>query len=362
MLATLKQLGKFEFWRTPDRQKSVALVISTVLHIGLVLLAGRLWLPQNPQSLPAPIDSRWRTTTVDPPRVESLETLEPTFPVLSDVAGGGSSSVPASPSAADPLATVFQPGHSATMPIEWFAEWRQTGEMAKDVGAAPASPRSSSEEGTGAAGDRTGDGGRFFGLGPAGRRFVYVIDCSLSMNHPHSSEAKTRFRRVKLELVSSIGGLAPDQQFFMIFFNDEAHPMPANGLVPASTAAKKRYLYWMQAIQANGLSDPTDAFRMALELRPDVIYFLTDGAFPYKTERELLELAPGKTIIHTYAFAEQINDQLELGMELIKKKDLRQARKLLNKKELRTAKSLVRAQELLETLAAKHGGEFHLIP
>src|SRR5690606_8639207 len=106
-----------------------------------------------------------------------------------------------------------------------------------------------------------------------------VVDCSRSMNHPHPGPGKTRIGRVKLELVRSVHNLEPNQQFFIIFFNERAYPMPAERLIEASDSSKLRYLRWMAGARADGQTDPSQALAMALRLQPDLIYFLTDGDF-----------------------------------------------------------------------------------
>ena len=72
----------------------------------------------------------------------------------------------------------------------------------------------------------TGDGGgvageaaaEFFGIGGYGQSFVYVVDCSDSMNEGG------KFERAIYELLQSIEQLSGDQRYFVIFYNDDAYP------------------------------------------------------------------------------------------------------------------------------------------
>lgn len=147
-----------------------------------------------------------------------------------------------------------------------------------------------------------GAGSGFFGTKATGLSVVYVVDASRSMNHPHASPAKTRFKRLKLELVKSIMSMPSDAEFFIIFFNDEAIPMPAATLQAASESNKRRYLSWMAEAKADRETDPRKALSIALKMRPDVIFFLTDGSFDRPVERDLLKLSQRRSTIHTFAF------------------------------------------------------------
>lgn len=161
-------------------------------------------------------------------------------------------------------------------------------------------------EGTGdGTGDGGGSGGGFFGIRPIGTSVVYVVDCSRSMNHPHDSDAKTRFRRLKMELVKSVGLMHEDMQFYIVFFNEEAFPMPAASMVYATTAQKQKQLEWVARMRADGNTDPRSALAMALKLKPHVIYFLTDGSFDRAVEKQVLKLSQKDTIIHTFAFGNE---------------------------------------------------------
>ncbi|MFG0334727.1 MAG: VWA domain-containing protein [Maioricimonas sp. JB049] len=170
-----------------------------------------------------------------------------------------------------------------------------------------------SGQGTGqGAGD--GEGSSFFGLNAPGRKFVFVVDGSGSMNRPFPGPAKTRFGRVKLELIRTIQQMNEEQQFFIIFFNDNAIPMPATRLMEAVPSAQYNYLRWMTAVEATGMTEPESALMLALRLRPDVIYFLTDGAFKYRVIKRVREANRGRVSIHTIGFGD---DEAEKFMKQI---------------------------------------------
>src|SRR5690606_18314104 len=155
------------------------------------------------------------------------------------------------------------------------------------------------------AGEGAAEGGAFFGLAAEGRRVVYVVDAPRSMNHPHPGPMKTRFGRVKLELIRSIGAMTPEQEFFIIYFNDQAWPMPATTLMLAVPSVRARYLRWAVEAKASVTPDPEQALLAAVSLRPDVIYFLTDGDFqPRIVERVRRANQRSQVKIHTIGFGD----------------------------------------------------------
>ena len=72
---------------------------------------------------------------------------------------------------------------------------------------------------------------------------------------------------------------------------------------------KQQVIRWIERIEPSGGTEPLPAFRQIflLEDRPDVVYFLTDGAIPQDTPDRVSELnAKGRpVIINTFAFGDQ---------------------------------------------------------
>lgn len=211
-------------------------------------------------------------------------------------------------------------------------------------------------------GNGKGNGKQFFGMPTEGKSLVYVLDCSLSMNHPHDSEAKTRFIRMKLELINAINHLRPDQEFFIVFFNHEAFSMPANGMVTASTENQSKYINWMRQIQAVGDTDPTAALDIALRLRPDVIYFLTDGAFSTEANEIVRSIKQSRSIIHTFTFEQNLTKKQQAGIELMRQKKISAAMLKLGENTYRQTREIFVADQIMHDIAANNGGKFHVIP
>lgn len=171
-----------------------------------------------------------------------------------------------------------------------------------------------------------GSGTSFFGLDAAGKKFVFVVDASGSMRRPFAGPGKTLLGRVKMELLKCVTQMAPDQEFFIVFFNDDAIPMPATELVKATPEAQRRYLYWMAKAEAGGNTEPEAALSIAMQLQPDVVYFLTDGAFKYRVIEHVRESNRRRTTVHTVSFG---------GDE--------------------------RATEFMQQIASQNGGSYHYV-
>jgi hypothetical protein len=151
----------------------------------------------------------------------------------------------------------------------------------------------------------------FFGIGGYGQSFVYVVDCSGSMNE------RGKFDRARHQLMQSIGQLAGDQRYFVIFFNDGPHPMEADELVPATEAQVAGTARWVSYVEARGGTNPLPALLYAISLRPDAVYFLSDGRFDPVTISHLrIRNRPNRRLgtkeipIHTIAFVDRATERL----------------------------------------------------
>lgn len=151
----------------------------------------------------------------------------------------------------------------------------------------------------------------FFGIGGYGQTFVYVVDASDSMNE------NGKFDRARYELLQSIEQLASDQRYFVIFYNDVAYPMDADEPVLATEKQFAETADWVNHARADRGTNPLPALLHALSLRPDAVYFLSDGQFDPLTIQVLrMRNRPTKRIgmrqipIHTIAFV----DYLTIGV------------------------------------------------
>jgi hypothetical protein len=148
------------------------------------------------------------------------------------------------------------------------------------------------------------DSAAFFGVRQAAGKVVYVVDRSGSMTD--SIDA------LKSALVRSIAGLKPTVQFHVIFYSSGPPvEMPPGNLVPATVTNKQKAGEFIKGVVAMGETDPSKAFERALECRPDVIFFLTDGEFEPANIALVKRLnVGGKTVVHTFCFLYKTGEDL----------------------------------------------------
>lgn len=156
-------------------------------------------------------------------------------------------------------------------------------------------------------------GAEFFGVKASGKKFVFVVDSSNSMKNG-------KFDAAKEELEYAIRRLSSEQLFYVIFFDHDAEKMllppddePPTNVVPATSKNINGFVKWMGTVKNELRTDPFEAVKFALELKPDAIYILSDGKFTdrgrtvryLKEENVLDDPINGRrprAIIHTIAF------------------------------------------------------------
>lgn len=309
MLARLQQLFSDKAWQHGERPWYGSLGLSAMLHVVLVAVLAGIWLsPYASENITAVETAIAPSTEIGPepfisdsdtPRGNSSDMPEET------AEGGGKRSpvklanddqvsfnaqAPVLQSSASPVAS--GDALAGIDPLAVVGELSGGGGSKGDGG-------SGHGEGNGN-GDGAGSG--FFGSGSTAQSVVFVLDASASMNERHGSEAKTRFGKLKLELLHSVSRMHKDLSFFIFFFNDGPIPMPADTLQPATPELQTKYMEWMAGVRAQGSTDPRLALTAALELKPDAIFFLTDGVFEPKVRRDLRKLRQNQTVIHTIGF------------------------------------------------------------
>lgn len=130
---------------------------------------------------------------------------------------------------------------------------------------------------------------KFCGVEGGGNHFVYLVDSSGSMGEA--------FESARSELLQSIDALQPDQRFYVIFFDAESDYMRLSSpdedesrSVYATPQNKLALRSWAKTIQMDRGRAPYDALPFAIELRPDVIFLLSDGEFPQSIEDLLVKI------------------------------------------------------------------------
>ncbi|MEJ5343017.1 MAG: VWA domain-containing protein [Thermogutta sp.] len=129
-----------------------------------------------------------------------------------------------------------------------------------------------------------------FGIRSPGYKFVYVFDRSGSMG----GSGRTALSFAKRELVASIQSLDKTQQFEIIFYNERPTLFNPSGqpgrLAFATDENKARAIRFIQSITAGGGTQHDAALLAAIQLRPDVIFFLTDADEPRLSEAKLAQI------------------------------------------------------------------------
>jgi hypothetical protein len=323
-----------------DRPWFHSLAASSAVHVGVILVASLMVFgPRTPDRTEF-VESDWQAADAIEPAATPTLVLE--SPLDNPGGNGGGDTKPrhGEENVVDldklanrhPRMEVRAPVTARPLTSKWLADARSGTGLADVIGpvvygtAGTANAQGNGGGSGNGTGTGNGDGSSFFGIQTAGKRIVYVVDASSSMNRPYTGEGKTRFGQVKLELAKAVLALQENQQFFIIFFNEHPQPMPSSGLENAFAQNKERYLTWMVSVPAGGLTDPRPAMALALSVNPDVVYLLTDGLFPRGVTGELETLRQHGVQINTIDFGDP------------------------------------RGEKLLKPLALKNGGHFAFVP
>jgi hypothetical protein len=149
---------------------------------------------------------------------------------------------------------------------------------------------------------------KFVGIEAQGSKFVYVLDHSGSMGELGGKP----LREAKKELLASLDDLNEQNQFYLIFYNEQPRLFDMGtslGRLPFATPAnKKQAANFISGITVGGGTDHMSALVAALRFRPDVIFLLTDGEEkddPTPEDLKRLDrLNGGSSIINVVQFAD----------------------------------------------------------
>jgi hypothetical protein len=272
--------------------------VSVMIHAAALGVLLFLQFPVTACVPTDPVSSRWS------PAEAPVLTIEPELQIAPNPAPAAEPSLVAVSSTPDSSA-----GEIPDLKIELGTiAPAQNPAKRKTAASGPRKGRSGKGAGTGEGG---GGGEPFFDVPGPGESIVFIVDNSRSMNHRHDSEFKTRFRRVKAELIKCIALMPADGKFSVIFFSNEVFPLPAPGLQTADPVTKDATLRWIATMHSDGSpTDPRKAVILGLRLQPDRIYFLTDGEFGGAANLMLQKHRQERTIIDTFAFGERLGENL----------------------------------------------------
>ncbi|MGA2259303.1 MAG: VWA domain-containing protein [Thermoguttaceae bacterium] len=142
-----------------------------------------------------------------------------------------------------------------------------------------------------------------FGVKAEGTKFVYVLDRSGSTGGKVLAAAKA-------EILASIEKIDDVHQFQLVVYNERPkafNPAGPNGQLAFGTDANRAEVKkFLGSLEADGGTDHAAALLLAIRMRPDVIFLLTDGDKPFVTAQEMARIdrvGPG-IMIHTIQFGE----------------------------------------------------------
>jgi len=129
----------------------------------------------------------------------------------------------------------------------------------------------------------------FMNIAGVGKSFVYVIDTSSSMDGP-------RLRTARAQLKASLRLLQPNQQFAVILYNEyrvrlKLRRQAEQPMYFATDVNKQLAAQEIDRIASDSGTDHRPALLEALALKPDVVYFLTDGDEPELSPADLRDIA-----------------------------------------------------------------------
>jgi hypothetical protein len=149
---------------------------------------------------------------------------------------------------------------------------------------------------SGAKGPKFGDGHNYaqtgvFGVTGQGSKFVYVFDRSGSMDGFQGRPLVA----AKRELLASIEKLGSVHQFQIVFYNERPTILNPERSATArlmfgTDTDKQSAQSFVRGISADGGTRHLEAIKLALKMKPHVIFFLTDADEPTLTNAELDEV------------------------------------------------------------------------
>jgi von Willebrand factor type A domain len=119
-------------------------------------------------------------------------------------------------------------------------------------------------------------GAAFFGAYAEGKKFIFVLDSSRSMLQDD------RWTYACNQLIDSLNGLQPEQEFYVICFDIQTSylfniPPSRVKFFKADDKTLPRVKRWLRSHELGRATMPGEALQNALALEPDAIFLLSDG-------------------------------------------------------------------------------------
>jgi len=263
------------------RRQIPAWLLSIVLHAVLVTAAA-LVIKATPQGAASEPDRSGGIVLVNQSSAERSYQDEGDFEQSGEATAGESTEAPAD-SLASALPASAPANLAGLLPSE--SESLASGDGLEDI-----LPGAGGLTGGGARGKQAGGATStgVFGVEGEGSKFVYVFDRSGSMQGFQGRPLAA----AKRELIASLDSLESVHQFQVIFYNERPyvcnpHRETAPRMLFGTDRDRAVATDFIRSVVADGGTRHIDALLLALRMRPDVIFFLTDADEPRLTSSEL---------------------------------------------------------------------------
>jgi len=145
-----------------------------------------------------------------------------------------------------------------------------------------------------------------FGVGDTpGHTFVFLLDRSKSMGE----NGLNVLEAAKAELMKAAGKLQSNHRFQIIAYDDKTVFVgPQRQLLKPSAETMRQVGEYLQGVYAARGTSHTNALSVAIGLRPDVIFLLTDAGLPTPAAGEIAQIlafAKDKTTVHCIQFGNE---------------------------------------------------------
>jgi hypothetical protein len=140
---------------------------------------------------------------------------------------------------------------------------------------------------------------KFFGASIEGRRIVFVIDNSGSMQDG-------RLETVIEELTRCVDALNKDQEFYVLFYSDSVYPLfypePIDQYASPTPQTKAALERWLKTVELALGDAVVEAISTAAMLEPDTVFLLSDGRIGSQKKMGFLLAGEERNfVIHTVA-------------------------------------------------------------
>jgi hypothetical protein len=263
------------------RTRLPAWLSSVVLHLILLLWAGLFWKTADPHGLSAGqggiIVGTVGNVSADPPDYLYFNSSG-----AESSAGGSTSGAGAALPSDVPIASGQLPGLPTSSSANSNGSSSGIGEFGSGGSSGIGLPSAGDLTGSGKPSRSTGTGGQtstgVFGAVGTGSKFVYVFDRSASMGDLGGRP----LRAAKGQLIKSLQQLSDVHQFQIVFYNEQPYVFNPNAprqprMMYGDDQTKRLAGNFVDGVSAIGGTQHWEALKLALGMRPDVIFFLTDA-------------------------------------------------------------------------------------